>query len=168
MYSKYTPIQLVPKFEFADELPTLYLYTRTGSDKEDWFIILRRVEGLPEFADEDSMNAFYHDLEPVKDYNEAMEKLVKNTLLSDRLNGLDPENQHCGTEWLNALLGRFFVGMHTNSHVKDWIKGITMRSLEKTEESFLGDIHIKNLNVGKLFSNFARQLLTSSIKSKIT
>jgi hypothetical protein len=155
MYTKFNPICLDPKRAYKDDLPRLYLYCQTGSEKEDWFVILKRVSKLPEFADEEALAAFYQESEPVRNYTAAMEKLIENTIGSDSKVDLtaftDPitDSKNHNTAWLNAIVGRMFVSIHTNPQVKEWLTSrLSRRSVERTEEGFLGDIHIKNLYVG--------------------
>lgn len=101
-------------------------------------MILKRVSKLPEYADDEARSAFYQEQEQMVAYTAAMEKLIANTTSGDN-----------DTAWLNALFGRIFVAIHTNSHVKDWLTTrLSRRSVEKNDSSFLGDILINNINVG--------------------
>jgi hypothetical protein len=167
MYNKFNPICLDPKKAYRDDLPRFYLYCQTGSEKEDWFVVLKRVSKLPQFADEEALTAFYNESEPVRNYTAAMEKLIENTIGSvpnfdsTCTNSIADSKKHktCtdsiadsknhNTAWLNAIVGRMFVSIHTNPQVKEWLTSRLSRgSMERTEEGFLGDIQIKNLYVG--------------------
>ncbi|KAI8923576.1 putative integral membrane protein conserved region-domain-containing protein, partial [Entophlyctis helioformis] len=123
----------------------LFIYAPTGSDKEDWFFMLRRSSKLPAFADSGALSAFYQEADPMRAYTEAMDKLIQNTST-----GLGASPEHQATAWLNALVGRVFVAVHSNPYIKDWfIHRLTRRAPQQTEtSSFLGDIVIQDLNVG--------------------
>ncbi|KAI9333518.1 putative integral membrane protein conserved region-domain-containing protein, partial [Zopfochytrium polystomum] len=51
--------------------------------------------------------------------------------------------------WLNALVGRAFIGLHSNPKIKEWvIAKINSRVSKSRETSILGDIVIQDLSVG--------------------
>jgi Maintenance of mitochondrial morphology protein 1 len=142
LFSRFNPIALQARDDVPHEVSCFYIYCSTGSEKEDWFVILKRCSKLPEFADDEALSAFYQELGPMRAYTAAMEKLIQHTAAADT-----PESQ--ATAWLNAIVGRLFVAVHTNSHVKEWLTSrLSRRSVETKDEGFLGDIHIQNLNVG--------------------
>jgi hypothetical protein len=131
----YDPILL--KFNSA----RIYLYFPTSSEKEDWFCKLCRCKKLPNGSEKDKIMEFYRDLEPVRAYESGMQKL------QDTLKILDSDSPI----WLNALLGRAFISIHSNPRIKMWIMdNITRRMahVHRTSTSFLGDIVIKDLDVG--------------------
>ncbi|TPX70327.1 hypothetical protein SpCBS45565_g01713 [Spizellomyces sp. 'palustris'] len=153
IYLRTHPIRLVSK-QHPDRV--LYMYYPTGSDKEDWYIMLRRATLLPTFADAGAMSAYHQDSEPVRAYVDAMKKLV-NTLKPALDNHLDEQQQSSNnalaTAWLNALVGRAFVGIHANPHVKNWVmEKLSRRSMhyhrDNNVPSFLGDIVIQDVDVG--------------------
>lgn len=119
----------------------IFLYFPTASEKEDWFCKLSRCKKLPNGFQQDKIMEFYRDLEPVRAYESGMQKL------QDTLKDLDSDSPI----WLNALLGRAFISIHSNPGIKMWImENITKRMahVHRTSTSFLGDIVIKDLNVG--------------------
>ncbi|KAI8914333.1 putative integral membrane protein conserved region-domain-containing protein, partial [Gorgonomyces haynaldii] len=144
MFNRHNPIYLLAK-EDGFSKPSIeyfYIYCPTGSEKEDWFLILRRVSQLPAFADNDALSAFYQELAPMKSYVGAMEKLIEKTK--------DDDPSNVQIHWLNALVGRLFVAVHTSIYVKEWLTArLSVRSPEREEEgSFLGDIVIQDLDPG--------------------
>jgi hypothetical protein len=131
----YDPILI--KFDSA----IIYLYFPTSSEKEDWFCKLCRCKKLPNGFKKDKIMEFYKDLEPVRAYENGMQKL------QDTLKNLDSDSPI----WLNALLGRAFISIHSNPRIKMWImENITRRMahVHRNSASFLGDIVIKDLDVG--------------------
>lgn len=119
----------------------LYLYFPTSSEKEDWFCKLCRCKKLPNGFEKDKVMEFYKDLEPVRAYETGMRKL------QDTLKDLDSDSPI----WLNALLGRAFISINSNPKIKSWIMdNITRRMahVHRTSTSLLGDIVIKDLDVG--------------------
>ena len=119
----------------------IYLYCPTSSEKEDWFCKLTRCRKLPNGVNQDKVMEFYRDLEPVRAYESGMQKL------QETMKDLDSDSP----VWLNALLGRAFISIHSNPRIKLWImENITKRMahVHRTSTSFLGDIIIKDLDVG--------------------
>ncbi|KAI8897911.1 putative integral membrane protein conserved region-domain-containing protein [Globomyces pollinis-pini] len=122
-----------------------YFYCQTSSEKETWFIILRRAAKLPAFADAAALSSFYHELDPMKQYVDAMKKLVSSTTAAEECPELT------ATAWLNALVGRMFVSIHANKNVANWVtQRLSRHNMEDDEEeaSFLGTIVIQDVNVG--------------------
>ncbi|KAJ3165824.1 hypothetical protein HK101_012063 [Irineochytrium annulatum] len=120
----------------------LFLYTANGSDKEDWFFMLRRASHLPLNADSGALSTYFQDSEPMRHFAEAMSKL-KATV--DNLEGAEGH----ATAWLNALVGRAFVGLHANPRIRDWvISKLSRRYTRARGSSILGDIVIQDLSVG--------------------
>lgn len=150
MYLRTNPIALTPKQTSSDTslAKTLYLYAPTGSDKEDWFFMLRRSSKLSAYADSGALSTFYQEVLPMRVYTEAMQKLIFNTTHS--ATGSADEKQ--ATAWLNALVGRAFVGLHSNPYIKDWVvhrlSRIGPHSQDDATSSFLGDIVIQDIHVG--------------------
>ncbi|KAL2915008.1 hypothetical protein HK105_205552 [Polyrhizophydium stewartii] len=135
----------------------LFLYAPTGSDKEDWFFMLRRASKLPSQADSAALSTGHPSADPTRAYIEAMEKLISNTRAgvdapanagaarsSSSKSGSerhrrDRSGKHrshavpaspadqASTAWLNALVGRAFVAVHANPYIKDWVIHRLMR-----------------------------------------
>lgn len=134
-FSRYNPIRLISN----NGTSSYYFYCLTGSDKEDWFILFTRVKNLPSYGDCQALSTYHQDTDSMRSYLNAMEKLIENT---------SGENPDHSTAWLNALLGRFFIAMHANDYIKNWLVSRFSRRSPKDESSFLGDILIKKVNVG--------------------
>jgi hypothetical protein len=120
-----------------------YLYLLTGSDKEDWYLMLRRTSLLQSYADSGALSTHFEETPEFIHFKEGMKKLY-----SDLGNPSDPATH--ATAWLNAILGRAFVGLHANPKIKDWlIRKLSRRTAAKARErSFLGDIVIQDVSVG--------------------
>ncbi|KAJ3184490.1 hypothetical protein HDU87_003888 [Geranomyces variabilis] len=152
IYLRTNPIRLTPRDPHRPHHHPLgpgpaYVYCPSNSEKEDWHVMLRRARKLPQNADEGACAVFFQDSEPVRAYRLAMEKLVKT---------IDSNNTPTGiaTAWLNALVGRVFVGIHSNPALKAWVmEKLARRSMhfhrdEGGAPSFLGDIVIQDISVG--------------------
>ncbi|KAJ3179527.1 hypothetical protein HDU85_004800 [Gaertneriomyces sp. JEL0708] len=145
IYLRTNPICLATK-PHVEHRGVYYLYMPTASEKEDWYIMLRRAADLPSFADAGAMSAYYEDCKPVRAYVDAMRKLV------DIVKPSKDNPELVATAWLNALVGRAFVGIHASPKVKDWLmEKFTRRSMNfqrEYEPSLLGDIVVQDLHVG--------------------
>ena len=120
----------------------LFIYCDSASEKEEWYYKLLRAQKLPIYSDNASLSAFYHDLEPVRAYEAGIQKLM--TIL-------DANKDQNSPEWLNALLGRAFISIHSNLRIKKKIIESISRILSHShhpESSFLGDIVIREIDVG--------------------
>ncbi|KAJ3214463.1 hypothetical protein HDU67_001648 [Dinochytrium kinnereticum] len=144
LYLRETPIRLKLKGSSAKEesVSGLYLYMASGSDKEDWLFMIRRASHLPPHADTGALSLHFQESEPMRHFTDAMVKL-KNTV-----EGLEGAEGHA-TAWLNALVGRAFVGLHANPQIKNWvIEKLSRRYTRARGTSILGDIVIQDLFVG--------------------
>jgi hypothetical protein len=123
--------------------PQICFYPPTASEKEDWFVTLKRSCSLPLFADQEAVSTFFNDSKPMKNYMEAMMKLI-------RLTSTGSETDVSASAWLNAFVGRMFVAIHANQTVKQWVMNRLSRHTVETqdEDSFLGAIAIQDIDVG--------------------
>lgn len=140
LFYRNEPIVLTHKATKHD----IFLYCPTASDKEDWFFVIQRASRLPEFADDAAAAAFHRDLEPVKAFDQGLQKLIYTL-------NTESEKSPNTPIWLNALLGRAFIGIRSNPQIKAWImETITLRMahVQRNSSSILGDIVIKDLDVG--------------------
>ncbi|KAJ3316728.1 hypothetical protein HDU76_001586 [Blyttiomyces sp. JEL0837] len=143
-YRRDTPIRLRPRSGGLGDNNdgALYLYTLSGTDKEDWYVMLRRTSNLPSYADQGALSMHFQESESQRQYSEAIKKLYATIGKAT-----NPDAQK--TAWLNAMVGRAFVAFHGNQKIKDWIIGkINDRVLRPRETSFLGAIVIQDLSVG--------------------
>jgi hypothetical protein len=100
LYSNRYPIQL----SSVQDDP-LYLFLESASDKEDWYMYLYESTHVASDVDLIQMQS---------KNRQAMEKLKVE--ISKKVN---PR----ATEWINALLGRAFVGVHQLKGLNDFIRG---------------------------------------------
>lgn len=104
--------------------PYIFIYSNNTSEKESWFVTLKRASNLPLFADEGAMSLYYEEMDSVRQYENAMKKLVANT-----------QGEHSQeTAWLNALVGRMFVAIHGNANVKEWVRKRLSRHTVENDE----------------------------------
>ncbi|KAJ3412541.1 hypothetical protein HDV05_000622 [Chytridiales sp. JEL 0842] len=130
------------------EETSLFLYLLTGSDKEDWFFMLRRTSLLPAYSDSGALSAHFEESPEYNHFQQGMKKLFTDLQTSAR----NTTAENAATVWLNALLGRAFVGLHANPRLKDWI----IRKLSRktgigrvgSDSTVLGDIEIRDVSVG--------------------
>eukprot|EP00842_Homolaphlyctis_polyrhiza_P000483 jgi/Hompol1/1435/HPOL_005596-RA len=164
MYNCMNPIMLEIKraglsmlgLDGHTSLDPLFVYAPTGSDKEDWFIMMRRASQLPRYADSGALSVFFHDSEAMRAYTDAMSKLIKNTSFNSQATTIpstlaSTSSQNDTAAWLNALIGRAFIAIHSNPNIKSWlIYRLTRHAIQKpaSPPSLLGDIIIQNIDVG--------------------
>jgi hypothetical protein len=144
LFMPHNPIALHLLEDTFNAPEKVYIYPETSSEKENWFIMLRRSCTLPPFADDEALTSFYHDSTSMKQFKDAMKKLEALTKGDNEAQDLS------ATAWLNALFGRMFVAIHANPNVKAWvIQRLSRHTLEtEDEDSFLGDIVIQDMDVG--------------------
>ncbi|KAJ3020694.1 hypothetical protein HKX48_000358 [Thoreauomyces humboldtii] len=144
-YLRTNPIRLVANDGAKHPLEApIYMYFPSNSDKEDWYIKLCRARKLPINADDGACSVYFNDTPPIRAYKGAMEKLIDT---------IGPDHQDSATAWLNALVGRAFVGIHSNPALKAWLlEKISRRSqlFHRDEDgpSILGDIVVRDIAVG--------------------
>jgi hypothetical protein len=92
--------------------PIYFIYALTPLEKEDWFVVLKRSSMLPAFADSGALSTFYQEIDTVKQYVDAMTKLIQNTRSgrggSEDSTEIPSEHAISDTSWLNALVGRMY------------------------------------------------------------
>jgi hypothetical protein len=123
------PICLIPK-KSTDGI--LYIYATSGSEKEDWFILLKRA-CLKTFNSQ-------HE-QAMTSYIESMTKLVQTVKQSD--------SDDQSTAWLNALLGRAFVAVNSNPKIQHFfIQKLNRHMNLETSPSILSEIVIQEVSFG--------------------
>ncbi|KAJ3234264.1 hypothetical protein HDU81_001549 [Chytriomyces hyalinus] len=153
LYHKHTPLRIWPKVQNASSPDVnTYIYCQSGSEKEDWFFLLRRATTL-QYSESLMQN---NAPQAQQQYRNSMQKLSKSL-------GMDPsssEPQDPATAWINALLGRMFVGFHANPLIKRYLIDKLSRKRythapsspneqeSTTSTAFLSDIEITDLEIG--------------------
>ncbi|KAJ3117688.1 hypothetical protein HK100_000769 [Physocladia obscura] len=174
LFLRQNPLKLSPKKHGASEIKELYIYTLTGSEKEDWYILIRRatLSSNTKLEQDEFQTTTPTPSEIQETYLKAMKKLTNSI-------GSPESPKDPSTAWINALLGRIFVGFHANNpHIKNYLiqklnshrntsannskasdkkpqvsidRAESNRPVIATEastKSFLGDIHVKDINIG--------------------
>ncbi|KAI8800762.1 hypothetical protein BJ742DRAFT_780047 [Cladochytrium replicatum] len=130
---------------------TMYAYAPTGCDKEDWYLMLRRSSRLrtrhgsgagTETGSNSSGSGVTGRVESMamKNYRRIMQKLVERVKGDGEAEGESGEKKpgtipstasgspqsmsaesYSATAWLNALVGRAFVAIHSNPRIKEWL-----------------------------------------------
>ncbi|ORX98237.1 hypothetical protein K493DRAFT_214538, partial [Basidiobolus meristosporus CBS 931.73] len=122
----------------SEVLPTrseYFIFAKTPVEKEDWFLAFlkaaRTKKGRSGVEVERNATDFDHA---------AIYQLIR-TIHSDE--------HHLQTQWLNAFLGRVFLGIYKTQVIKDYfIRKIVLKSSKVKKPSFLGDITVRDLHVG--------------------
>ncbi|KAJ3265908.1 hypothetical protein HDU77_003380 [Chytriomyces hyalinus] len=153
LYHKHTPLQIWPKEQnTSSPYVHTYIYCQSGSEKEDWFFLLRRATTL-QYSECTTQN---NAPQAQQQYRNSMQKL-SNSLGIDSSSS---EPQDPATAWINALLGRMFVGFHANPLIKRYLIDKLSRQRHThsppspneqestTSTAFLSDIEITDLEIG--------------------
>ncbi|KAI8607045.1 hypothetical protein BC830DRAFT_217230, partial [Chytriomyces sp. MP71] len=142
IYHRYTPLRLWHKHT-QENFGMTNIYCLSGSDKEDWYFLLRRATTLQYSEVPDTIT---DQAQVPQIYKESMKKLGNSLGLGN----LSTSNIDTATVWINALLGRIFVGFHSNPLIKTYlIEKLSRRSGGRSfGTSFLSDIEITDIDVG--------------------
>lgn len=134
-FKKDHPIRLkhkAPENCETDNLSTDYfVYLDSPVEKESWFIAL--------------LNASRHHQEPRHPDPLAFDR----SAIEGLINTINSNDDHQQTKWLNALIGRIFLGIYKTQAVKDFfINKIATKTTKVKKPGFLGEIHVRDLRVG--------------------
>jgi hypothetical protein len=126
LFHKRHAIVLCPKFQSLK----VFLYFSSGSEKEDWFYMLRRAS---------------KSVGVNKEFNDGMRILKQFNINSDPMS------------WLNVLLGRAFLALTSNKYFKTkLLERMNQKYNIEHSTSILGDIAIEDIDMGSslpIFSN---------------
>ena len=125
-----------------------FLFSENCSEKEDFYFALLRNQEQTFGAESDSPRP-----EPFE---------VKNIIsLVQKLHSSDDQLQ---TRWLNALLGRVFLGVYQTADIESFIREkITKKISRVNKPSFLSNISMRDMDMGDsapIFTNFKLKDLT--------
>lgn len=120
----------------ADGIPSkpFFLFADNTSDKEDfYFAMLKNQEHKP-----DGLNN-----PPV-----PLQFDIKNMIaLVQRLHSSE---EHLQTRWLNAMLGRIFLGLYKTSDVENWVRAKITKKISRVKKpSFLSGIILRDVDMGE-------------------
>ena len=119
-----------------EDVGVLYLFARTGREKEGWYNHLRRL------LNDDSENSSYQQTtRPSCSYPHFMAKLIEQPNTSSQQNEI---------AWVNVLFGRTFWDVWQDKYWTNKIKERFENKLAKMKKpSFIRDITISDLNLGQ-------------------
>ncbi|KAI8984182.1 hypothetical protein BDF20DRAFT_858419 [Mycotypha africana] len=132
----------------------LYLTCTRNIDKEDWYFGLLEAqhfsqEATPASPDESSfimMDSTHFD-------QSAMDELIRQVQCSP---------SHRETAWVNAILGRLFLGMYKTDRLKNFVEQKIRKKIDKTKRpTFLDEIKVRDVDVGKSVPFFTNPRLLS-------
>ncbi|KAI9353685.1 hypothetical protein BDR26DRAFT_11216 [Obelidium mucronatum] len=154
IYQRHTPLQLSCRSPAtaavaAPQQPqNLFIYSLTNSEKEDWYLLLRRGT-MSRSTDPSSGVPLPTQPDIQQNYIQSMQKL---TAAIER----DP-----ASAWINALLGRIFVGFRSNPRIKRYLiqkfsrhsrttknTTTTTAATKESSDNFLSDIIVQDINIG--------------------
>lgn len=125
-----------------------FFFPKSNYDKEDWlhaFLEAARITDPVGMASSASgtEGALYDPAD--------MAALMEN---------IDCQSDAIPTRWLNAMLGRLFLGVYRTQAVEDYIVGRIVRKLAKVQRpSFLSEIKVREVNVGSRTPLFSKPML---------
>jgi len=120
----------------ADGIPSkpFFLFADNTSDKEDfYFAMLKNQERKP-----DALNN-----PPI-----ALQFDIKNMIsLVQRLHSSE---EHLQTRWINAMIGRIFLGLYKTTDVENFVRAKITKKISRVKKpSFLSGIVLRNVDMGE-------------------
>ncbi|KAL1922824.1 uncharacterized protein VTP21DRAFT_9200 [Calcarisporiella thermophila] len=113
-----------------------YIFCDRPIEKEDWYFALLRASTM---SQEDSVGV--EGLGGRARFDQAAIQELIQTVHSDE--------HHFHTQWLNAILGRIFLGIYKTEAVRDYfVKKIVKKSTKIKRPSFLGKFQVREVHVG--------------------
>ncbi|CAG8531726.1 10563_t:CDS:2 [Ambispora leptoticha] len=143
IYLKSSSIRLTKKQSICADMEKdidnrdYYLFCDVAVDKEDWYFALQKSSKL-------KSNSPGPQPQVVRDKAQ-----FDQAAMSDLLKTIHSDDEHYKTQWLNAILGRIFLGIYKTQTIQDYFVKKLVKKIKKVKKpSFLGDIHIKSVHVG--------------------
>lgn len=123
-----------PKKKLPQSNTGYFIFASSNTEKEDWFIRIMHAQNNA------TNKKVLYDQEHLEELIEKIKEPSNNKL-----------------DWLNALAGRIFLSVYKTELVKEFfVKKIMSKTTKVKTPSFLGNINIRDLDVGKctpIFSN---------------
>ncbi|CEP13819.1 hypothetical protein [Parasitella parasitica] len=120
--------------------PTRVLYLTCGRsiDKEDWYFGLLEARQL--LQDQSADGPQFVMMDNTHFDQEALEELIRR---------VQSTPNHRETAWINAVLGRLFLGMYKTERLQSFVEMKIRKKIEKTKRpTFLDEIHVRSVDVG--------------------
>jgi hypothetical protein len=120
----------------ADGIPSkpFFLFADNTSDKEDfYFAMLKNQERKPDAVNNPPIPLLFD---------------VKNIIsLVQRLHSSE---EHLQTRWVNAMIGRIFLGLYKTTDVENFIRAKITKKISRVKKpSFLSGIVLRNVDMGE-------------------
>jgi hypothetical protein len=138
------PSQRVKSQTSLDKVNVLYLFAKTGRQKEEWYHHFDRILKPQKNV---SVSDIDHVLRPSScSYPHYMAKLLPNTDKDMQ------DSQEVQLSWVNMLFGRVFWDVWQDRYWADKIKQRFQNKLSRLHKpQFIRDIHITDLSLGHTF-----------------
>ncbi|KAI7905216.1 uncharacterized protein BX663DRAFT_502134 [Cokeromyces recurvatus] len=121
----------------------LYLTCARNIDKEDWYFSLIKAHHI---LYKDALSALENDTQYIMMDNTHFDASALNDLIQQIQS--TPNCQQ--TAWINAILGRLFLGMYKTDRLKNIVEMKIRKKIDKTKRpSFLDEIHVRDVDVGQ-------------------
>jgi hypothetical protein len=121
----------------SDETKSFYLFSDNCSEKEDFYhAMLQAQDHLPDHTARDANPV------PLKFDTSDLVKLVQQLHASE-------ENLH--TRWINALIGRIFLGLYKTAEIKNFIATkITKKIARVPKPALISSVTLRSIDMGTL------------------
>ncbi|KAI8643603.1 putative integral membrane protein conserved region-domain-containing protein, partial [Parasitella parasitica] len=132
-----------PEGEIYEDItcyPTRVLYLTCGRniDKEDWYFGLLEAHHL--LQDQSTDGPQFVMMDNTHFDQDALEELIRR---------VQSTPNHRETAWINAVLGRLFLGMYKTDRLQNFVEMKIRKKIDKTKRpTFLDEIHVRSVDVG--------------------
>ncbi|KAK9457877.1 hypothetical protein V1511DRAFT_9136 [Dipodascopsis uninucleata] len=128
-----------------------FLYSDNCSEKEDfYFSLVRASKKIRQNMPKDLQNLRNKSVPPYPDpLIDAHPLEFDQEDMSKFMNTINSSEAHLQTQWLNAILGRMFLGLHKTEVIGNFVKNRIDKKLSRIKRpSFLGDITVTKVFCG--------------------